>query len=329
MTQTVLVPDELRKSVEKASEGKCTLLYTREGLPAYMTIIPAFKCEDIAEDLGTGLHPAFVVGGKEVGEIMIGTYLSIIHDGQALSLPYQNPRTSINHDDAIKACLACGPDFHMMTNWESAALGLWCMKNGLPRGNTDYGKSHSHPEEKGMVCEHGKTLTGSGPLSWRHDGTVAGIADLVGNVWEHQDGLKLVGGKVVMPADNDFAMSEKDWPDTGVRIDDVDGIQISDEVTRRGWVSNYFKDVTVKEGYDVPVALRQALIAPCSLTKADYSEPLGYMWADNSARATQFPLRFGGWSFGGGAGVAALSLDDGREVAYEGVGFRLAYISVK
>lgn len=325
---TILVPDPLRKSVEAATDGKCTVLYTDEGHPTYMTIIPAFKCEDLAPDLGAGVHPAFMIGGKEVGEIMIGTYLAIVHGGQALSLPYQNPRTMINHDDAKEACLAAGPGFHLMTNWESAAIALWCMKHGLPRGNTDYGKSHSRPDESGMKAEYDKTLTGSGPASWRHDGTMAGIADLVGNVWEHQDGLILVGGKIIMPADNDFALPEKEWPDTGLGIDGTDGIRISDNVAGRGWLSQSFKDITMKEAYDMPVAIKQALIAPCSLSQnEDLSEPLGHVWMDNSARATHIPVRFGGWDSYADAGVAALNLGAVREDVHLFVGFRLAYIS--
>ena len=201
------------------------------------------------------------------------------------------------------------------------------MKHGLPRGNTNYGESHSHPEEKGVVCEHGKTLTGSGPAAWRHDGTMGGIADLVGNVWEHQDGLKLVGGKIIMPADNDFEMAESDWPETGVMIDGVNDIQISDEITNRDWLSKSFRDVSVKEGYDVPVAIRQALIAPCSLAKEDLAEPLGHMWADNETRRTCIPLRFGYWYDDSYAGVAALDLYHSRENVFAGIGFRLAYIS--
>lgn len=172
-------------------------------------------------------------------------------------------------------------------------------------------------------------MTGSGPTSWRHDGSIAGIADLVGNIWEHQDGLKLVGGKIIMPADNDFTMAEKDWPDTGARIDAVNGVQLSDEITERGWCSRYFKDVIAKDGYEVPVALRQALISPSSLARQDHSESLGYMWADNTSRATRIPRRFGDWYNGGHAGVAALFLDYSRGYANAGFGFRLAYISVK
>jgi sulfatase modifying factor 1 len=326
---TILTPDPLRKSVEAASEGRCTVLYTSRGYPSYMTIVPAFKCEDLADDLGTGPHPAFIVGGREVGEMMIGTYQAIVHDGQALSLPYRNPHTTmINHDDAIDACLASGPDFHMMTNWESAALGLWCMKHGLPRGNTDYGKSHSHPEEKGMVSEYGRALTGSGPASWRHDGTIFGISDLVGKVWEHQGGLKTIGGKIIMPSDNDFNLPEEEWPDTGVRIDGVNGIQISDTITKRGWVSHPFKDIAAKPGYDVPVAIRQALIAPCSLSRNEaLSEPLGNVWVDNGgARVTSVPRRFGSW-YGADAGVASLYLSYVRSAVAAYLGFRLAYIS--
>ena len=39
------------------------------------------------------------------------------------------------------------------------------------------------------------TLTGSGPARWRHDHTAHGIADLCGNLWEWQAGLRLVDGK--------------------------------------------------------------------------------------------------------------------------------------
>src|SRR5690606_21658939 len=59
------------------------------------------------------------------------------------------------------------------------------------------------------------TLTGSGPASWYHDGTPAGIADLRGNVWEWVDGLKLVNGRIYVHHDNDF--------DTGNSEGSVDG----------------------------------------------------------------------------------------------------------
>ncbi|MCP6237317.1 hypothetical protein NL436_27935, partial [Klebsiella pneumoniae] len=51
----------------------------------------------------------------------------------------------------------------------------------------------------------GRTLTGAGPVTWRHDGTPAGIADLVGNIWEFTPGLRLVDGEIQVLANNDAA----------------------------------------------------------------------------------------------------------------------------
>jgi len=42
----ILISDPLRKSIEAATDGKCTVLYTSKGYPTYMTIIPAFNCEE-------------------------------------------------------------------------------------------------------------------------------------------------------------------------------------------------------------------------------------------------------------------------------------------
>mgnify|MGYP003609996268 CR=1 FL=1 len=57
--------DTLRESVEAATGGKVTVLYDDKGYPSYMNVIPKFKVEDIDASLGTGVHPAFIVGGVE------------------------------------------------------------------------------------------------------------------------------------------------------------------------------------------------------------------------------------------------------------------------
>jgi len=321
---TISTPDALRKSVEAASGGKQTVLYTSKGYPTHMNVIPAFNCEDLHPTaLGTGRHPAFFVDGVEKAEIFVGTYQAIIHDGQALSLPYQNPKVLINFDNAKAACFAAGPGFHLMTNWEWAAIALWMAKNGYSdlRGNTDYGKSHSHPEEKGMIAEYGKTLTGSGPETWRHDGTLHGIADLVGNVWEWVDGLKLVSGKILIPTDNNFNLAEQNWPDTGACIDCPGGPQISDEVSTRGWDYSAFKDAPVKEGYEPPVALKQAVISPCESLAGP-----GYFGADNDEDCERLPIRGGNWRRTSDAGVFALNLNNPRSTVSASVGFRCAYV---
>ena len=320
---TIIAKDALRQSVEMASEGRQTVLRTKKGSPSYFNVIPAFNCEDISPDLGTGRHPAFVVNGIEKSEIFIGSYQAIIHEGEALSLPFQNPKTGIDFDASRAACAAAGTGFHLMTNLEWAAVALWMVKHGHvhTRGNTNYGESHSNPEEFGLCCEHGKTLTGSGPASWRHDGTMFGIADLVGNAWEWVDGLKLVSGKIVMPTDNAFELSEGEWPDTGMSINGIKGIQISDKVTDRGWINKTFNDIVSQGDIYSTIALKQAMLFPLD----DMKVP-GHVWADNSKGFEALPVRGGGWYNTSGCGLAALLLCNVRSDVYGSIGFRPAFI---
>ena len=194
------VVDVLRRSVEAASGGMQTVLYDDLGNPSIMTIIPRFKCDEIDPNLGTDTHPAFIVNGVEKSEIFIGTYQAYVYGGRAYSLPGMQPKTYVTYDQAVSYCSAKGAGWHLMTMHEWAAVMLWCLKNGFqPRGNTSYGKSHEATYEHGSgplvlvnpdgVADSGDeyyrndwVYTGSGPVSWRHDGTTAGIADLVGNM---------------------------------------------------------------------------------------------------------------------------------------------------
>ena len=215
--------DVLFNSVLAATGGKVYVKYNSNGDPLYMVRIPKFNLEDIDPALGIGPHPAFVVNGVIKNEIFIGAYQAIFEKGCAISIPGQSPKVSITFDQAKAACVANGPGFHLMTNWEWAAVALWCLKNAFqPRGNTNYLKSHEAPYETGTPAPDNptaKTLGGSGPVSWRHDNTISGIADLVGNVWEWQDGFKIVDGKIYMSADNDFNLAEASWPNlTGAQL---------------------------------------------------------------------------------------------------------------
>ena len=324
MQTGILVKDEMRAQIEKESGGRQTVLYTAKGQPAYMNVIPALNCEDLGPEFGTGRHPAFIVNGKEVSEIFIATYQAVIRDGEALSLPGEDPAVGIDFDQARAACIACGSGWHLMSNWEWAAIALWCIKNGFGqlRGNTDFGKSHATPGEAGMITQYGRTLTGSGPDAWRHDGTPYGIADLVGNVWEWVDGLKLASGRIIMPADNSFTMPEADWPDTGARIDIVDAaLQFSDEITERDYGSELFAKIGAKGGYTPQASLNRALLCP-----VPGQDLPGRFWADNSEESEVLPVRGGYWHDAGYAGLAALVLGCGRSDRGSGLGFRPAFI---
>ena len=85
--------------------------------------------------------------GRKVEAYLIGKYPATLIDGVPYSLPYQQPAVNINHDEAIRLCEAKGPGWHLITNDEWAALAHQSREKGtLPRGNTNSGKSHSHPE---------------------------------------------------------------------------------------------------------------------------------------------------------------------------------------
>jgi len=74
---TIFIKDDFRAAVEAASGGRQTVLYTAQGQPSVMNIIPAFNLQDIDPSLGTGVHPAFVVGGVQKSQIFVGTYQGI------------------------------------------------------------------------------------------------------------------------------------------------------------------------------------------------------------------------------------------------------------
>lgn len=184
------VKDSLRQAVEAASGGLNTVLYTKKGQPVFARRIPKFRVETLHPSLGTGVHPAFIVGGREVSEIWIGMYPALLSNGELISVP-GGATYSIEHDAAVSAARANGPGFHVITNAEWAAMALLSI-HGI--GNNDdptsgpnpYGVDRTNPRLFGVRAD-GKaagdtsstsfTLTGSGPLSWRHDLSPFGVAD--------------------------------------------------------------------------------------------------------------------------------------------------------
>jgi len=358
LTPTIIVKDARREAVEAASGGAMTVLYDDLNNPSYMFRLTPFNLEDIDPVYGTGVHPAFYVNGVLKKEIFIGAFQSKVISSRACSLPGADPTTNVNFDTAKTYCTSKGAGWHLMTNWEWAAVALWCLKNGFqPRGNTNYGRSHGATYETGTridgiapgtTSEIARTLTGSGPASWRHNNTFTGIADLVGNVSEWVDGLKLADGKIYMPSDNNFNLAETSWPDTGVKFDstatgdesipaqDIGDPVISNAITKYAGptgddgqygylqITNW-KDLTKKDGYTVPISMLQALIAPITLAGGTYSQdPKGALYVRNYG--ARFPLRGGTWFDGAGAGLFCLDLNYARSNSFSILGFRLAFI---
>jgi hypothetical protein len=358
----MLNKDTLLTGLLAATGGKQVIKYNANGDPLVMVRIPKFNLEDIDPSLGTGPHPAFIVNGIVKNEIYIGAYQAILEKGCAISIPGQSPKVSLDFDASKAACVANGPGFHMMTVWEWAAVALWCLKNGFqPRGNTANGKSHEATWETGTSAPDNaaKILGGSGPASWRHDNTLAGIADLVGNIWEWNDGLKTTDGRLYFPVDNYFDQPESQWPASAIYLDatagpgDRDGAADSGDIVVSDRIAKYSETPTPSGGTDpgdfdyaqnvtwagtalastfdaLPLETRQKavqlMIAP-KLTSggaAIFPNAKGSFWTRNYGERR--PIRGGYWYSGANAGLAALTLHYRRSYVDGTVGLRPAFI---
>jgi hypothetical protein len=312
-----------------------TVLYDNAGLPSYMRIIPAMTADTLMSGMPTTLHPAFLKNGVKIPELFIGMFQAYVIGGRAYSLPYKPPTVSVDFDAARGYCTAKGTGWHLMTNWEWAAVALWCMKNGFePRGNTDHGRAHDATYETGTRQDGdtyapgdssgvGNILCGTGPYSWRHDGTPAGISDLVGNVWEWVDGFKLSDGRIYMPADNEYDLAEGSWPAMDHWFSDE-----ADEPTLKNTAGTSTEDslsvvwgsVAKEAGYTESNLLNMALISPNGVI------PQGRLYVRTAGE--RLPFRGGARHIGGVAGLAALYLSYVRSSSHTGIGFRPAFVNI-
>ena len=277
------------------------------------------------------------IRGKAVKEYAISKYPNTLIGGVPYSMPYQQPAVNVNHDEAIRLCESKGPGWHLITNDEWAALAHQSRKNGtLPRGNTDCGKSHSHPEETGTTYKDAsgssKTLTGSGPVTWNHTHTAEGVADMCGNIWEHVGGIRFVNGQVQVIPNNEAAAGadqskdSKEW--TPLYTADGDTIYYDVEDGRIGLRpvepdSKDYDGVEFKEligsAIDVPEKLIELGLYP-----APGYEGTDYFWLDTDGE--RIVLRGGNWGYGAHAGVFSFYGLNARASVHWNVGFRSALV---
>lgn len=260
--------------------------------------------------------------GRKVKEYAISKYPNTLIDGVPHSLPFMKPAVNISHDEAIRLCESKGEGWHLITNDEWVALGFWSWDNDtMPTGNTASGKSHSHPEQTGTTYEGGcgKTLTGSGPVQWNHDGTAYGVADMCGNIWEHVGGVRFMDGMPQVIPNNGAAYGADQSKDSteweAIYTEDGDPVYYNvhgGEITLQpvhpdgtDYDGVKFTDLEVRSDMDVPDKLKDLGLYP-----ADGYESDEYFWLDSDGERVIY--RGGAWSSGASAGVFSLSGGDSR-----------------
>lgn len=351
--------DALRLAVE-GSQPNNTVLYDDMGSPSFMVRIPKFMISDVIPGGTDATHPAFIINDVEVPEIFIAKYEATVENDRAYSLPDKDPRTFVSFDQAKSYCGNKGKGWHLMSNAEWAAVSLWCLKNDfLPRGNTCYGKSHSYVHENGRVTYtygdpvlSGRVATGSGPVSWAHDNSPAGIFNLCGNVWEWVSGARLLDGEIQVIANNDSAAGADDSTDSALwkaimsdgslaapgtegtlKYDAsfADGhgpailsTAVSNIGTDATSMHNTFESLSAQNGVNVPEILKTLGLFPNN-TSFGRHEGAGF-WARHNGERMAF--RSGYWGNMSGAGVFALAMSNVRSISIDHLGFRVAYVEL-
>lgn len=352
--------DAMKLAVE-ATMPNNTVLYDDRGLPSIMVRIPKFNISDVLEGGSNSVHPAFVVNGVEVPEIYISKYHNIVIDDRAYSLPMQDPRVYVTADQAKAYCENKGTGWHRMTNAEWAAIAMWCLKNGfMPRGNNSYSRNISYSHEKGVVTYtyddganrvNGRVATGSGAVTWAHDGTNAGIFDLNGNVWEEVAGMRLVNGEIQVIPDNNAAAGVDDsvtstlWkaikPDGTLVTPGTEGTLKVDAIGANGSGGSVINTTIKSQGVDnttnmytefISLTAKSGVIIP-EIMKVlglfPYSTDCGAdgFWARNNGERSL--IRGGSWDNDLQAGLFALNLLYPQSLlSLRNVGFRSAFISI-
>lgn len=334
------------------------LLYDDVSKPSVMVKIPKMTYAQLGLGTSTDTFPAFIVDGVEKDAIYISKYQNIVVNGRAYSLPAKDPKININFDQAIAACSAKGPGWHLMTKTEWALLAWWCKQNGtMPYGNNNYGKDSRESVYRAipMNQDSGKTArvaTGTGPLTWSHDRTPSGIWDLNGNVWEWTGGVRMVYGEIQVLANNNAANKDHSqaansalW--MAIKASDGSLITPNGSGTTEGsvkmdFVSNHvqysttitdtadsgrgctWNSVTCDNTISDAARLVLASIGLCRYNLSDTAFDDDYFYFNNGA-AERCWLCGGHGSSGGGAGVFYSNGNDPRGGSIWLIGFRSAY----
>ena len=340
------------------------LLSDVQGKPSVMVYIPKFTMKQMIVGGSDRVHPAFVVNGVERDGFYISKYQNTDIGGRGYSLPCEAPCNCVGIEQSLSYCSSKGPGWHLTTVQEWGAVALWCKRIGhMPFGNNDYGKDKRESMCRAIPVpnvENGfdRVLTGSGPLSWSHDNTAAGVWDLNGNLSEWVGGFRTVYGELQVLPDNDGADTRNpQGPDSAAwrAIDAATGAYIvpdgkgtTEGSVKCDYISEFFDgrwrfSAEIKNKADqvrrcadisfitcddsVGPAARELLYALALIGDDPYYNYQQYAYMNNGGPEC-FMYRGGYWGSGIGAGVFCWSSCAGRSHTYEGLGFRTSYIPI-
>ena len=217
----------------------------------------------------------------------------------------------------------------------------------IPRGNTNYGRSHEKKWETARRYDSGmpgdssgvaRTSNGSGPNTWSHDHSEHGVHDLVGNVWEWLDQMRLEEGQVITTLDNDPLLKEEDWHRHLAYFDSNSNSITSESIgapilsasikNRNGAIGDnthaaYAHNSSISSIAKDSCYIGSELLRCLRVEFNDSTLSKGALYARNYG--SRFPLRGGTWGSGSFAGLEALSLSTARTNMGSSIGFRPAY----
>ena len=329
--------DDLKMAVESLTKGKNTVLLDDIGLPSIMVVWDPLKNSALLDSGSDVYHPGSVVGG-DPKRMYISKYQNVIMNERGYSLPMCDPETGVSYDRAVAVSRAKGRGWGLMPFSLWAQIALWCRKNvspsyatsrSMPRGNNSYGRDwYSQEDREGTPTKISggrieRIATGSGPITWNHNGLPDGIADLNGNVEEWCAGMRLMDGEIQvvpyansMDPDVSLGASSTAWkainaegelvePGTSgtLKYDWLsDKITLTTDAVSDEGTSNrgyYFRYLGIKSGLTAPEVARAMILYP-----DDYG---GYYYGDEEISVKlageMVPRSGGSWLLNNKAGV--------------------------